>query len=298
MRRVSRVACCGVFLLLAAAGGAGATGTPADLSVQVVLTTYPHQPGVGTVSHPLTQSFTLTCNPPAGTLPLGRRVCLDIALYPAEMLTSDPEAICPMGPGTIPFAEITITTDEATSRKYGGGCNSSPAGEVYYAAALNDARLLTAFELDLRCGEQPAGAPTGLAACTHGIATLGPDETIAIAEKAPAIAAMKPPGLFPTTNGAKACRVPVGGGTPGETMKAQCGVLAHIDSPTQTTVSFMEYWWKGPLLFRFGVEKSGDITPTFYVADFTGGHTWVVVVVSGRVASVSQTGTPPPQRWH
>ena len=80
-------ACCAVLFLAAGFGGSAGTPDLRSLSVQIVRsTTYPHPVPGEVPPAPHTETFTMTCDSLAGTLPFAERICGDIAKHPQAML--------------------------------------------------------------------------------------------------------------------------------------------------------------------------------------------------------------------
>jgi hypothetical protein len=272
---VIAVVSCG--LLLVGFGGMGRTVRTDSISVRIRVTTYS-----GTVGH--VHSFSLTCNPTGGSLPLAGRMCRDISLHPRAMLDPPkPRWWCSLPAGS-PTLTVTTSSSGAT-HTFGGapGCEwpVGPTIEAYWAAIQRDEKELGRVELTLRCEEDPTllAHPTPLAsavACAHGLWTPRSEELIRLAEKTPALAALQPSHLFPHDIGAVSCTIQAGGFVPGRKLSGLCGVtLKNVRS--KTTVSFTEDWPSG--------------------AGKTARHIWHVVIQGKRVISSSQSGPVPPQRW-
>ena len=279
---VAAVAIVSCVVLVAVICRAGRAAEREQLSVRIDLITYR-----ATVRY--VRSFSLTCNPTGGSLPLGGRVCRDIALHPKAML--DPprpgpprqSQLCLGGP-FMPQLSLTVTRNRGT-RTFGGspGCSwpGNQAVAVYYDAAERDARDLRRSESDLRCDEDPVlfRVPTpnaSVVACRHGLWTPRSEQLIRLAEKSPALAPFRPAKLFPHDIGALACTIHAGGAFPGRELPGLCGVTMK-NVWAKATVSFSEDWPNG----------TGK----------TVRHVWHVVIQGKRVAATSQSGPAPPQTW-
>lgn len=274
------VAFCG--LLFAVAGSANRSLHANSVNVHVRLTTY-------SSNVRRSQSFSLACNPTAGSLPLGARVCQDIRLHRKAML--DPPRRRPGGASSVcsgsPFMpELSVTaTADGTTRRFSGspGCSwpGDQAVSVYFAAARDDKSSLARSESLLRCDEDPVlfAVPTPLAsvvACTHGLWTPRSEQLIRLAEKTVALAGLRPSRLFPHDIGAVGCTIHAGGPFPDKTLSGRCGVtMKNVWS--KATVSFTEDW-------PTGIGKSAR-------------HIWHVVIQGTRVIATVQSGPAPPQLW-
>ena len=270
---------CGL-LLLVGCGGMGHAAQHASINVRIRLTTY-------RLAVRKVQSFMLACEPTGGNLPLAGRVCSDIRLHPKAMLDPPrpglPRKTIVCGGG--PFRpEITVTaTANGRTRSFGGspGCTwpGNQAVGVYVDAARNDARELSASELELRCDEDPAllVVPTPLAsvvACRRGFWTARSEQLIRLGEKTPELAVLQTSQLFPRDIGALPCTIHAGGPLPGRKQPGLCGVTMK-NVWANATVSFTEDW-------RNGLGR-------------TVRHVWRVVIHGTRVIAISQTGPVPPQ---
>ena len=266
--------------LLAGVGGASLAARTESISVRIRVSTFP-----GTVRR--VQSFSLSCNPTGGSLPLAGRVCRDISLHPKAML--DPPHRSPGGNSSVcsgsefmPVVSVTATANGSTKRFTGTpGCSwpGDQAVSVYFDAAQNNQRDLPRSEALLRCDEGPVlfAVPTPLAsvvACTHGLWTPRSEELIRLAEKTPALAGLQPPQLFPHDIGAVVCTIHAGGFVRGRKISGLCGVtMKNVWS--KPTVSFTEDWPRG--------------------AGKTARHIWRVVLQGKRVIATTQSGPVPPQ---
>jgi len=262
-------------LLLAGFGDTSRAARADSISVRVRLTTYP-----ATVRH--VQSFSLSCNPTGGNLPLAGRVCRDISLHPKAMLNPPKPRWTCAGPAGSPTLTVTTSSRGAT-HTFGGepGCDwpVGPTVEVYWAAIQRDEKELGRVEPTLRCEEDPAllARPTPLAsavACAHGLWTPRSEQLIRLAEKAPALAGLQPSQLFPHDIGAVACTIQSGGPLPGRKLTGLCGVTMK-NLWSKPTVSFTEDWPSG--------------------AGKTARHIWHVVLQGKRVIATTQSGPVPPQ---
>jgi hypothetical protein len=279
IRNAAAVATVSLGPLLLLLGDASAAPRHA-VSVQIRLITY-------RASAQKEQTFSLMCNPTGGSLPFAARICRDATLHPKAML--DPPhrrpggktIVCSGGP-FMPQLSVSATSSGATRRFSGSpGCSwpGDQAVSVYYDAAKNDKRDLTRAESLLRCDEDPAlfAVPTPLAsvvACTHGLWTPRSEQLIRLAEKAPALAGLKPSRLFPHDIGALHCTIPAGGPHPRRNLAGVCGVtMKNVWS--NATVSFTEDWTSGP--------------------NKTVRHIWHIVIRRMRVVGSSQSGPVPPQ---
>ena len=72
---------CGLLVLLAGFGG---SGRPGGVSVTVAVHSWKVAPGGKATRH--VDRYTLTCDPPAGTLPFAARICADIRAHPLATL--------------------------------------------------------------------------------------------------------------------------------------------------------------------------------------------------------------------
>jgi hypothetical protein len=269
-------------LLFVGFGGTVRAAQRADINVRIRLTTY--RLSVRTV-----QSFSLTCRPTGGTLPLAGRLCRDIDLHPTAML--DPPqpgrprtSIVCSGGAFMPEVAVTATSN-GTTRAFGGspGCTwpGDQAVSVYFDAARNDAHAVSRSESLLRCDEDPVlfAVPTPLAsvvACRHGLWTPRSEQLIRIAETTPELVALQAAQLFPRDIGALACTIHSGGAFPGRKLAGLCGVTMR-NVWAKATVSFSEDW-------PSGLGK-------------TARHIWHVVIQGRRVIATSQSGPAPPQTW-
>jgi hypothetical protein len=276
MTRAPVVFCCGFAIPLAGFGGESGTGRLDDVSVQIDLTTFQK-------SGERTQSFSLSCNPPAGTLSLAERVCEDIGLYPRTMLNPRLRlgpGLCFAGQG-YPRLSVTATAN-GVKTSFGGmpGCGW-PDGDaigVYYYATQGDEAGLARFEGGVRCGEDPVWLMrpvyrTIIRLCRYGSGPSRVQRVIRIAKQAAAIAALRPQHLFPTDTGWQSCKITFGGMAPGKRLAGQCGVWVN-HARSAPTVTFAVAWPPGKGTAR---------------------HTWSVAVDGLRAAVVAEDGPVPPQ---
>jgi hypothetical protein len=309
--------CCAVLVLLAGFGGKGATGQSlAGVSVTVdrfIYSVYPN------TDPPVDELFTLTCNPPAGTMPFAARLCADIAKHPIGMLTpvSPASAACSINfrtaiatasaaipsflapPGSTRGRTQTRLTVSVQSggetTELPGGCAAGPAYFIYLAAAANDAATIARLEPELRC-EEGANAlaleselPSAAEACFSGAWTAANARMIRIAEQAPAIAALHPAQLFTAEPGTRLCNL---AGT-----TSQCGVWV-----AGSTVSFAVDWSGHPMTARTLMPAPEN--PFFSPPPVTHSDVWSppnepkrdvwsVLVENGRVAAVLHRGPGP-----
>ena len=166
------------------------------------------------------------------------------------------------------------------------------ARNIFAAATYGDEGVVARLELALGCDEDPValvfGKMTGTnrQACMFGSWTETNRTLIQSAESAPAIALLDPARLFPHNPGAQYCKMPIGGPAKGRSLRGQCGIYV-----TGATVSFVEDWSGKRLIW--GNASNGFFAPS-EGSDSTR-HAWDVVVVNGRVKSVTQSGAVPPQ---
>jgi hypothetical protein len=279
---VAVVATVSCVVLVAVIGGVSRAAEREKLSVRIDLTTYR-----AAIRH--VRSFSLTCNPTGGGLPLAGRVCRDIAFHPRAMLYPPrpgpprKSQLCLGGP-SMPQLSVTVTRDSRT-RTFGGspGCSwpGDQAVAVYYDAAERDTRDLTRGESELRCDEDPVlfRVPTpnaSVVACRHGLWTPRSEQLIRLAETSPALSAFQPSQLFPHDIGALACTIHAGGPFPGRELLGLCGVTMR-NVWANATVSFTEDWPSGT-------------RKTLH-------HVWHVVIRGKRIIATSQRGPAPPQTW-
>jgi hypothetical protein len=227
----------------------------------------------------VTEHFSLGCRPVSGTLPFAARVCVDIARHRQAMLAPREQRSACGGSPFMPMLSISVKRGWS-----GGGISGSPwcgwpGGtpiEIYYAASVRDAKGLRRAEPLLRCEDDPLlfATPTpwaSVAACTHGLWTRAAEQAIRVAATAPAIAGLNPGMLFPRDPGAKRCRIPAGGPSPGRTFAGLCEVKL-TGAPSAKAVHFAETWSVARRRFT---------------------HSWVI---RGRTL-LTQSGSPPPQMW-
>jgi hypothetical protein len=308
--RVLLVFCSVLLVPLAGFGGTSTTERTGIVTVQVELTTtitvdepLCKKGEVSTTAQPCseagqapapsttatTQSFSLTCNPTGGTLPLAAHVCDDIKRHPGTMLNPDAIGVRPMRhicgflPGYSRSLTVTVTrsgtTDSFSGATYFCG-NESPlidASAIYLAAIGGNEAYLTAIESGLRCLSDRAFL------CVADIG-LGTHYAIAGATQARALNPIRPlESLFPFGIGTQACRIPVGRPISGKLLSGRCSVdVQGLEKPSSMpTVVFSEMW---PL-----------------PASETASHTWLVLVDGfaqyAQVVSVTQNGAVPPQLW-
>ncbi len=312
MNRVSLTLCCVLLVLLAAFGGKSSAkrAGPVSVHINVVKTvTYDQidwplckKGQVATAARPcgnappLTQeqrttravhSFSLTCNPTGGTLPLANIVCEDIRRYPAAML--HPQAPEPypgyhMCSGSIISSttmSVSVTasgTSSSVSGQLSGCFSKSPPYDallIYYTAISRNQSALLALGPGLRCAHHPGFL------CVFNIAG-GIEETVWSAERARALNPLRPLS-FPEGLGTQNCPIRVGPFASTKYLSGQCSVdLEGLEEPSsKPVVVFTETW---PL-------RSGE----------TDSHTWRVRVSGytrdSKVISVTESGTAPPNRW-
>ena len=280
-RLLSAVCAAGVCVLLFAGfAPAFRAKQRSSVSVKIRVTSFP-----ATVRR--VQSFTLSCDPTGGTLPLAGLVCRDIALHPRAMLDppkrSGTSIVCAGGP-FMPELSVTATANGVT-RAFTGSPGCSWPGDqsvaVYYDAAEKDAQDLRQSESELRCDEDPVlfQIPTPLAsvvACRRGLWTPRSEQLIKIAEGTPELAAFQAARLFPHDIGVIPCTIHAGGAYPGRNLAGHCGVTLK-SARSEATIDFTEDWPSAP----------GNASR----------HIWQVVIEGTRVIAESQSGDAPPQLW-
>jgi hypothetical protein len=228
-----------------------------------------------------TSSYSLTCGPAGGTLPLAALVCADIERHRQAMLAPFPARSVCSGNPFMPLVELKVMRGPRglTLSRFAGNPNCNwPGGAplaVYYAASVNDAPMLSRVERLLRCEDDPMllAKPTpwaSVAACTRGLWTPASERDIRKAEEAPQFAPLSPSTLFPRDIGAIHCRIPAGGLAP-RTLSGVCGVRL-TGPPTSKLVHFVETWSPGGPVHR---------------------HRWTI---SGSTL-LSERGPVPPQLW-
>lgn len=256
-----------LVVLTAACGGRPRS----DIALRITVTK-------STASGRAVEHFTLGCRPTSGTLPLGSRVCRDIARHRQAMLAPRAQrSTC----GGIFRATVDVTVLRGWN---GGGFSASPGcgwpggtpASIYLAASVGDSRALALMEPRLRCEDDPAFfvEPTpwaSVTACTHGLWTSAAERAIREAETSRQLSALDARHLFPADPGARRCRIHGGGPAPGRVFHGTCGVRL-TGPPSAKTVHFVEAWSVDHRVFR---------------------HRWSV-----RGATVvAQSGAAPPQLW-
>lgn len=280
MISILRVVLAGVVAAGATASGLSAAAPP-KVSIQIEVKTYDRTQASPAAK---TQSFTLTCNPTGGTLPLASAVCADIGRYPAAMLDPAPNRWQCLGEILGPSLKIRATANGKTVR-YGGEpfCDlpSGTAVGVFWEASQNNNPELTKTSARLRCGEPPVITESNdsFGACEHGLWTVHSEKLIHVAEQTPAVAALQPERLFPADIGLRACQIPAGGNPRSvqRLLQGQCQVSLK-NSWSRPTVTLVEDWPIG---------TSGK----------TARHVWQIRITGNRAAVVSQAGPVPPQLW-
>lgn len=269
------------WVLLALACSTNAAGDGGPISVTIKLTTSSLESGRRVQQ---SQSFSLTCNPTGGTLPLADRICGDIARYPRAML--DPRYAQRVVCGALmegPSLSVVATVGGRATRFGGQPVFCEPGGVglvVYDAAVRQDTQTLDLIEPRLRCDEDDFlfSTPTPTAsvvACVRGLWTPRAEVLIRTATQLPSLAAIQAAQIFPTDPGAEPCTIDAGGPGPGRTLEGDCGVsLKNVWS--SPTVSFVENWPVGAKTAR---------------------HVWHVTVANGVALLASQSGPVPPQLW-
>jgi hypothetical protein len=156
---------CGLLVLLAGFGGSGRSG-----GVSVIVTVHSWKVALGGKATRKVDRYTLTCDPPAGTLPFAARICADIRAHPlatvappvARTFCGGAVAPSPRVPGTFPYGiEVKAVVDGRKSvfgddRPRECDWPVGWAAGLYRAAVANDARALAASEARLGCLEDPA----------------------------------------------------------------------------------------------------------------------------------------------
>jgi hypothetical protein len=237
------------------------------------------------------RSFSLTCDPTGGNLPLADRICANILRYPRTMVNPPPRKadipyhIC-SGCALLGHTEITVTTTangathsfDNTGGYYGlRDVRLDDAIRLYRAAIDGNEPALVAFEPGLRCRRDPAFL------CVDAI-TYGVRDSIVAAGTATAFSRLQPISrLFPETIGTETCVIPVGGRAPARPLTGRCSVdVRGLEKPSsRPIVVFTETW---PVSARA-----------------TASHTWHVLLTgyraTSKVVSVTQSGALPPQAW-
>jgi hypothetical protein len=292
--------CCALLVLVAGFGGRNEAGPSVDgVTIEVVrVVTYP-------ASNPqptLKDHYSLTCNPPTGTLPFAERICRNILEHPQAMLA--PRDLLGSERCKIPVVSgrvtVTFTVTITQPNGYRTELRESPScrdpgrvgRNIFAAATYGDEGILAVLERGLPCAEDPIArifaklTITNRQACMYGSWTDSNRELIRIAQQAPAIAALDPARLFLPDPGAQACTMPIAG-TKGRSVKGQCG--AYV---TGAVVSFVEDWSGFPLIWGNSANGFFKVRKT----SATTRHTWDVLVMNGKVKSVTERGAPAPQQ--
>jgi hypothetical protein len=304
--------CCAILMLLAGFGGKAATGQQlAGVSVTVDRFTYSVYPNT---DPPVDELFSLTCDPPVGTMPFAARLCADIAKHPIGMLTpvSPASGACSVNfsaaiasaSGAIPAflaapgsprggtqTRLTVSVQSGgETTELPGGCAAGPAYFIYLAAAANDEATIAELEPELVCEEGvdalalESDLPFAAEACLSGAWTAANARLIRIAEQAPAIAALDPAQLFTAEPGTRLCKL---AGT-----TSQCGVWV-----AGSAVSFAVDWSGHPITAR--TREPGGLfvlPPPVTQADLwsppneSKRDVWWLLVENGRVGVVSRQG--------
>jgi hypothetical protein len=246
MRAVALVALClGLFV------GCSATSdeeSKRQVSLTIRLTEYTG----GLPARPHTRSFSLTCDPPGGTLSFAARVCRDIRLHPRAMLRPPRRrSLCGGSPWSPKLTVVASANGKKTTLSGIPFCDwpGGAALGLYWAAARHDERTIALAEPRLRCDEDPVllAQPTPFAsasACFHGLWTPRSERLIEIAERSRAIVRLRPRRLFPHDIGALPCTIPLGGPVTGRTLSGQCGVYVKRVWSTPI-VTLVEDWPRG-----------------------------------------------------
>jgi hypothetical protein len=306
--------CCAILALAAGLGGTDATGQPvAGVSVTVDRFTYSVYPNT---APPVDELFSLTCNPPAGTISFAGQLCSDIAKHPAGMLTpvSPASGSCDVnfgaaiaiasggipsflepspGPSGTTRTRLTVSVQSGgKTTELPGGCAAGPAYLIYVAAAANDGATIAKLEPELRCedGGNALALESELSfaaeACLDGAWTAANARLIRIAEQAPAIAALHPAQLFTAEPGTRLCRL--------DGISGQCGVWV-----AGSTVSFAVDWSGHPMaaaalvpvaVLRFRSSPPVTRSDVWSPPNEPKRDEWSVLVEHGRVTTVAHQG--------
>jgi hypothetical protein len=168
MRRVTVLGCALVLL----AGAAGTAGGENSRRVSVTVKRYAYRVAPNAAPQLQVTAYTLSCDPPAGTLPFARRICADIRAHPVATL-SPPAAreTCSGAPPELPHPATvrvvpwgTVVRAAAAGKVATFGHPRPPAchwpgdwsARLYSAAASGDPRAVRAVERTLGCAEDPA----------------------------------------------------------------------------------------------------------------------------------------------
>lgn len=266
-----------VGLVVAAASGCGGSGSHSAISVHIKVTTY------SSMTASAMRSFTLGCDPAAGTLPFAARVCRDIAcLWRAMLNPRTPRSTC-LGSPTMPQLVIDANNKGRKSGFSGSPWCGWPGGTplaIYFAASQHDTAMLAQAEPLLRCEDDHDlfVKPTpwaSVVACTRGLWTPRSERLIRLAEHALAIAVLQPRSLFPNDIGARRCAIPAGGPVR-RTLAGLCGVSVKKVWSTPT-VTFVESWPR---------DASANARAVFQIT-----------VENGRTRLTAKRGATPPQLW-
>ncbi len=301
MRRGPIVLCCVVALLLAGPVGTGSGVLALPLSLQIdVETTWG---GLSVAEDTSTRSFTVTCGPPGGDLPLAAHLCQIIQRNRSVML--EEFLIGYTGPDTparqcsvrlssyAPFRMRVSSVSVSRIRRNGppnlllrgaptGRCSGDTHNArndvlaVYAAAASGNDAYLTAIARGLRCLDDLA------APCIPELVESGTRGSIEAARRAEALRPFAP--LFAGLDGAEerihGCQIRAGGGVTAEPLAGFCAIdTQRVELPSsRPMVVFFELWK------RYGENAT---------------HSWRVRLDGfgrgARVVSVTQSGPPPPQ---
>jgi hypothetical protein len=311
MTRVPLVLCCVWLMLLGGFGSASLAERGRFLSVEIIVATtitpamgIPAVCEVGQVStatnpcgkgasapanresRTTTQSYSLTCNPTGGNLPLAASVCEDIRRYPATMLDPpSPKAyrlihMCSGWTGYSRTMSVWPTVGQTTS-PFGdelGGCFSRHApydALLLYATAITaNGAALAAIEPGLRCIHDPSFL------CIQDL-QYAVRQAIAAAGRALAFDPGWP--IFQDEIGTRSCTLRIGGPASAKRLSAQCSIdVQGLEKRSSTpTVVFTEEW---PVA-AFGTAR----------------HTWRVLLDgyadTSKPLSVTQSGAVPPTLW-
>ncbi len=271
MKRATIALCCGLLVLLAGFGGTDRSSRADTISLQFELDTWTHKGGM----EPQARSFSLTCNPTGGTLPLAERICRDVELHPKVMLDPPPR-ICNTGAKRPPTLAVMATANGRTTR-FDTWKNCGVTIEIYSSAIEENLAEVERLEPQLRCfeGAMVRAHFMSVHACRRGLWTPRWRSLIRLAESTPSLAAVRPARLFPGNVGVRECTIPTGG-TSRERLPGVCAISAKGAWPSPI-LGFRETW-TGP-------------------GGRTRRHTWRIVFDNGRVISVSESGQLPPQAW-
>lgn len=250
----------------------------------------PPSPPAGPETTRTSRSFTLTCNPAGGTLPLAAEVCEAVRRYPTLMLDPtppEPYAIGRMCNGTIFSTKLMSVraTARGKTSSFGGqvaGCDwQSPPYDallIYDAAASRDAARLIALELGLRC---PAARRLMCTDEARGKVDSAMRSAARGFTRNPSLRPLA--GTLPPDLGTRSCEIRIGPLGSTKYLAGVCSVrLEGIWRRAANPVAVFTETWPLP---------AGD----------TASHTWRLRLdgysEGAKLLSVSESGAVPPQRW-